>query len=61
MPTMSALPGSLPFLACPIGMGVMMYFMMRGKSDDSAAPAHEADEVARLRAEVDELRHQTNR
>ena len=50
-------------LACPVGMGLMMWFMMRGSSSHSSAPAHgqpqqpNADaELAKLRAEVDQLR-----
>lgn len=49
----------LPFalLACPIGMGVMMWLMMRnGHSQDDPQQHAAADEVARLRAEVDQLR-----
>ena len=50
-------------LACPVGMGAMMWFMMRGHRQQPAAPstppAGEAGvdgELARLRAEVDQLR-----
>lgn len=46
-------------LACPVGMGLMMWFMMRGKKDSSTSspqqPASDA-ELAKLRAEVDQLR-----
>ncbi|MGH8774388.1 MAG: hypothetical protein ACRDWI_04185 [Jiangellaceae bacterium] len=55
----------LPLLlvACCVGMGVMMWAMMRGdnqkparsNSAHSTTSAHD-DEVARLRAEVDQLR-----
>jgi hypothetical protein len=45
----------LALLACPIGMGVMMLVMMRGNHGHGGAPAS-GDEVARLRAEVEQLR-----
>lgn len=49
-------------LACPVGMGLMMWFMMRGNrkapSQSPMEPTHDTSgaEVARLRAEVDQLR-----
>jgi len=51
---------SLATLACPIGMGAMMWFMMRGsgkntKAEGAASIEREA-ELLKLRAEVDELR-----
>jgi hypothetical protein len=49
---------SLAILACPVGMGAMMWFMMRGtKQPDSPEPPTFADkaEMARLRAEIDQL------
>ena len=47
----------LALLACPIGMGLMMFFMMRGnKSDTTPSRPASADELTRLRAEVDQLR-----
>ncbi len=45
----------LALLACPIGMGVMMLVMMRGGRSDRD-PAEVGDEVARLQAEVAQLR-----
>ncbi len=49
---------ALALLACPVGMGLMMWMMMRGKGHGSASSpdAANADEVTRLRAEVDQLR-----
>lgn len=57
----------LLLLACPIGMGLMMWMMMRTGGDRQSqspqpqqltakmTPAQQ-DELARLRAELDELR-----
>ena len=68
---MSDLLGTVPVLlygvcalACPLGMGAMMWFMMRGGSKAQAAngqtsPSTSGDareDIARLQAEVDELR-----
>lgn len=51
---------ALAVLACPIGMGLMMLFMMRGNrnaSDGDTQPQDATDaELTRLRAEVDQLR-----
>ena len=55
----------LAVLACPVGMGLMMWMMMRGggrrqPSADGQTAAHQA-ELARLQAQVDQLqaeRHQ---
>lgn len=51
-------------LACPLGMGAMMWFMMRGgrnnQSPDAQTPTQGTtdaqEEIHRLRAEVDGLR-----
>ncbi len=48
-------------LACPVGMGVMMWFMMRGMKSqppEQDQPKHtSADaELTQLRAEMDQLR-----
>ena len=53
---MSELFYSLAILACPVGMGLMMWFMMRGMNKaPAAAPAHDA-ELVQMRAEIDQLR-----
>jgi hypothetical protein len=52
----------LPALGCPVGMAVCMWLMMRsGKSGqatepDTLVPAVQDQEIAALRAEVDQLR-----
>lgn len=48
----------LPALACPIGMGLMMWMMMRNKKEDPAqpGPSVQAQELARLRNEIAALR-----
>ncbi len=56
---MEALLLGLAVLACPVGMGVMMWFMMRGSGSQRSGSQGDqaaAAEVARLRAEVDQLR-----
>lgn len=60
---MSQLLYILPALACPVGMGLMMWFMMRSKRPSTTAqPPHTAptaeqeQELRRLRKEVDALR-----
>lgn len=56
---MEALLLGLLVLVCPVGMGVMMWMMMRGsRAHESGSPGDQsaAAEVARLRAEVDQLR-----
>lgn len=50
---------TLAVLACPIGMGLMMLLMMRGRRDTPTQQPTEAAtdaEITRLRAEVDQLR-----
>ncbi|MHA7294597.1 hypothetical protein [Arthrobacter sp. HLT1-21] len=48
---------ALALLACPVGMGLMMWLMMRGNKSSPAQekPLDEA-ELVKLRAEVDQLR-----
>lgn len=55
---MSSLLWSLAVLACPIGMGLMMWMMSRGHSASpgSATDAAARDEVAALRAEIQQLK-----
>lgn len=53
---MSDLFSSLAILACPVGMGAMMWFMMRGRKRHPAAVTAEDAELASMRAEIDQLR-----
>ena len=49
----------LPVLACPVGMGLMMWLMMRGGHRQDAAPPsgqEQTQELRRLRSEVEALR-----
>jgi hypothetical protein len=50
----------LPALACPVGMGAMMWFMMRSGRQNATAPPAGTDpreqELADLREEIDGLR-----
>lgn len=51
---------SLALLACPVGMGLMMWLMMRGNKSEGqpqqGAPSGTDAEIAALRAELDQLR-----
>jgi hypothetical protein len=62
---MESLTYSLLLLACPLGMGLMMWVMMRGMPSRGSGRLPEASpsqkqELARLRAEVEELKAQPN-
>lgn len=48
---------ALALLACPLGMGAMMWFMMRGRKDQPVDPDTSAkrNELAQLQAEIDRL------
>lgn len=43
-------------LACPVGMGLMMWLMMRGRRGDDEQSTAQDTEIQRLRDELDELR-----
>lgn len=49
---------ALAFLACPLGMGLMMWMMMRGnyKQQPTDDTASRQAELARMQAEIDQLR-----
>jgi hypothetical protein len=56
---MERLLWALPALACPIGMGLMMWMMMRpGQKQpaDASATSARQDELAQLRSEIAALR-----
>ncbi|GAB3033778.1 hypothetical protein GCM10027052_08980 [Parafrigoribacterium mesophilum] len=48
----------LPALACPVGMGLMMWFMMRGHGKPQTGTPAQEKELADLRAQVEALRAQ---
>lgn len=56
---MDTLLAALPVLACPIAMGAMMWWMARkghGHGQPHGQPHGQDQEIAQLRAELDELR-----
>lgn len=47
----------LPALVCPVGMGLMMWLMMRGRGrSEQPATADQEQELASLRAQIQALR-----
>jgi hypothetical protein len=54
---MESLLLGLAALACPIGMGVMMWMMARGQRGGNAnGQDSKQDQVAQLRAEIEQLK-----
>lgn len=57
---MSSVFYTLALLACPVGMGLMMFMMMRGQNKTSADQAGgdtaDRSEVDALRAEIEALK-----
>lgn len=51
---MQSLLLGLAALACPIGMGLMMFMMGRGRRTNAAEDGQE--QVAQLRAEIEQLK-----
>lgn len=52
----------LPAIVCPVGMGLLMWLMMRGgKNDRGGTPAEKEAELADLRAQLEALRPAPNR
>jgi len=52
---MQSLLYPIALLACPVGMGLMMWMMMRGQRKDPGQDS-EQRQVAELRAEVEALK-----
>jgi hypothetical protein len=52
---MESLLYGLAVLACPVGMGAIMWMMMRGQRRGSAGPKG-PDQVTELRSEIDQLK-----
>jgi nitrogen fixation-related uncharacterized protein len=57
---MQSLLLGVAILACPVGMGLMMWMMMRGQGKDTAASEDHGgqQEVEALRAEIEQLKAQ---
>ena len=54
---------ALALLACPVGMGAMMWMMMRGNKaqPDDADPSAKRAELTGLRAQIDQLQAERDR
>lgn len=53
---MESLLYGLAVLACPVGMGAMMWMMMRGQRGGTSSNPNGPDQVADLRSEIDQLK-----
>jgi len=53
---MQALFLGVAALACPVGMGAMMWMMMRGGKNKGGGDTNSQQQVAQLRAEIDGLK-----
>jgi hypothetical protein len=54
---MQSLLWGVAVLACPVGMGLMMWMMMRGQGKDSGDTGGQSrQQVDQLRAEIDQLK-----
>lgn len=52
---MESLLYGIAVLACPVGMGAMMWMMMRGQRGADSSPKA-PDQVAELRSEIEQLK-----
>lgn len=51
---------ALALLACPVGMGAMMWMMMRGSKTSTAEDnSHKQAELTALQAQIDQLQAQS--
>ena len=57
---MESIVASLALLACPLGMGAMMWFMMRGMKQPPSRPGDD-DELTALRTEQRSLEAELGR
>jgi len=53
---MQSLLLGLAILACPVGMGAMMWMMMRGQNKDAGGTGGQGQQVEQLRTEIDQLK-----
>lgn len=54
---MESLLYGLAVLACPVGMGAMIWIMARGQRGGTKTPGGpDQDQVAQLRSEIDQLK-----
>ena len=58
---MESIVTSLALLACPVGMGAMMWFMMRGMKQQPAKGPEHPGNLTELRAEHQRLEAEVNR
>ena len=52
---MESLLYGIAVLACPVGMGAMMWMMMRGQRGTDSSPKG-PDQIAELRSEIEQLK-----